>query len=57
MGKRLSKKIANKKTEAIKSSGANILASSCAGCEIQLIDGVIRHKMPVEVMHIMELLE
>jgi len=57
MGKGLSKKIANKKTEAIKSSGANILASSCAGYEIQLIDGVIRHKMPIEVMHIMELLE
>ena len=53
----LSKKIADKKMEAIKASGADIVASSCPGCEIQLIDGVIRNKMPVKVMHIMELLE
>ena len=53
----LSKKIADKKMEAIKSTGADIVASSCPGCEIQLIDGVIRNKMPVKVMHIMELLE
>lgn len=53
----LSKKIADKKMEAIKSTGADIVASSCPGCEIQLIDGVIRNKMPVKVMHIIELLE
>jgi len=53
----LSKKIADKKMEAIKASGADIVASSCPGCEIQLIDGVIRNKMPVKVMHIIELLE
>jgi len=53
----LSKKIADKKIEAIKASGADIVASSCPGCEIQLIDGTIRNKMPVKVMHIMELLE
>ncbi len=53
----LSKKIADKKIEAIKASGADIVASSCPGCEIQLIDGVIRNKMPVKVMHIIELLE
>ncbi|GAI45843.1 unnamed protein product [marine sediment metagenome] len=43
--------------EAIKSTGADIVVSSCPGCEIQLVDGIIRNKMPVKVMHIMELLE
>jgi glycolate oxidase iron-sulfur subunit len=52
----LSKKIADKKVEAIKSTGADIVASSCPGCEIQLIDSLLRNKVPVKVMHIMELL-
>jgi len=53
----LSKKIADKKMESIKSTGADIVVSSCPGCEIQLIDGAIRNKLPVKVMHIMELLK
>jgi len=53
----LSKKIADKKMEAIKATGADIVATACPGCEIQLIDGVIMNKIPVEVRHIMELLE
>ena len=53
----LSKNIADKKMEAIKSTGADIVVSSCPGCEIQLIDGTIRNKMPVKVMHIIDLLE
>jgi glycolate oxidase iron-sulfur subunit len=52
----LSKKIADKKVEAIKSTGADIVVSSCPGCEIQLVDSVLRNKLPVKVMHIMELL-
>ena len=52
----LSKKIADKKVEAIKSTGADIVVSSCPGCEIQLIDSLLRNKVPVKVMHIMELL-
>lgn len=52
----LAKKIADKKVEAIKASGAEIVVSSCPGCEIQLIDSILRHKLPVKVMHIMELL-
>jgi putative transposase len=46
----------DKKVEAIKSTGADIGASSCPGCEIQLIDSLLRNKVPVKVMHIMELL-
>ena len=53
----LSKKIADKKVESIRSTGADIVVSSCPGCEIQLIDSTIRNKLPVKVMHIMELLQ
>jgi glycolate oxidase iron-sulfur subunit len=53
----LSKKIADKKVAAIKSTGADIVVSSCPGCEIQLIDSLLRNKVPVKVMHIMELLK
>ena len=53
----LSKKIADKKMETIKASQADIVATACPGCMIQLIDNTIRHKMPVQIMHLMELLE
>jgi len=53
----LSKKIADKKMAGINATGADIIATDCPGCQIQLIDNTIRHKMPVKVMHIMELLE
>jgi Fe-S oxidoreductase len=53
----LSKDIADKKVESIKSTGADIVVSSCPGCEIQLIDSTMRNKLPVKVMHIMELIE
>ncbi len=53
----LSKKIADKKMETIKESGADIVVTDCPGCQIQLMDNAIRHKLPVKVMHIMELLQ
>ena len=53
----LSKEIADKKAASIKSTGADIVVSSCPGCEIQLIDSTVRNKVPVKVMHIMELIE
>ncbi|MBA7572912.1 Lactate utilization protein A [subsurface metagenome] len=53
----LSKQIADKKVEAIKSTGADIVVSGCPGCEIQLIDSMVRNRVPVKVMHIMELLQ
>jgi glycolate oxidase iron-sulfur subunit len=51
----LSKEIADKKAASIKSTGADIVVTSCPGCEIQLIDSLVRNKLPVKVMHIMEL--
>jgi glycolate oxidase iron-sulfur subunit len=53
----LSKKIADKKMETIKESGADIVAVGCPGCMIQLIDNTVRHGMQVEVKHIAELIE
>lgn len=53
----LSKGIAAKKIADIKASGADIVVTDCPGCQIQLIDGIIRNKLPMKVLHIMELLE
>jgi glycolate oxidase iron-sulfur subunit len=53
----LSKAIADKKLDSIEATGADIVVSSCPGCQIQLIDGVLRRKLPVKVMHIMELID
>jgi glycolate oxidase iron-sulfur subunit len=53
----LSKRIADKKIADIKSTGADIVVTDCPGCQIQLIDSIIRHGMPQKVMHIMELFE
>lgn len=53
----LSKKIADKKMEGIKATGADIVATGCPGCEIQLLDGAVRNKLPVQVKHLMELIE
>ncbi|MDD4859774.1 MAG: (Fe-S)-binding protein [Dehalococcoidales bacterium] len=53
----LSQKIADKKVEGIKATGADIVVTGCPGCQIQRMDNTMRHKVPVKVMHIMELLE
>ena len=53
----ISKQIADKKVEGIKSTGADIVATGCPGCEIQLLDGAVRNKVPYKVMHLMELLK
>jgi glycolate oxidase iron-sulfur subunit len=53
----LSGKIAKKKVDGITGTGADIVVTGCPGCEIQLIDNLIKHNKNVRVMHIMELLE
>jgi glycolate oxidase iron-sulfur subunit len=45
-----------KKMESIKKTGAQIVVTSCPGCLIQLRDGARRHGLPVEVMHISQLI-
>ena len=37
-------------------AGANVLATSCPACIIQLAYGVRRHKLPVRVCHLSELI-
>ena len=53
----LSKKIGDKKAAHIKDTGADIVATACPGCMIQLTDAMKRNKMPQKVMHIMELMK
>jgi glycolate oxidase iron-sulfur subunit len=53
----LSTKIADKKLKNLIDTEADIVVSGCPGCEIQLMDTIARHKLPIRVMHIMELLE
>ena len=45
-----------KKMESIKKTGAKIVVTSCPGCIIQLRDGAQRHGLPIEVMHISQLI-
>lgn len=52
----ISKNIAARKLQSIQDTGADIVVSGCPGCEIQLMDAIARNKLPVKVMHIMELL-
>ncbi|MGD0235328.1 MAG: (Fe-S)-binding protein [Syntrophorhabdales bacterium] len=53
----LTKKIADKKMDGIKATGADIVVTACPGCMINLIDNVTRSKMPQRVHHILELVE
>ena len=49
--------IQNKKMQSIIKTGAQVVVTSCPGCLIQLKDGVRRNKLPVEVMHISQLIQ
>ncbi len=48
--------IQSRKMESIKKTGARVVVTSCPGCMIQLMDGVRRHGLNVEVMHISQLI-
>jgi glycolate oxidase iron-sulfur subunit len=45
-----------KKMQSIRKTGAQIVVTSCPGCLIQLRDGARRHGLPIEVMHISQLI-
>jgi len=53
----LTKKIAGKKMDGIKATGADIVVTACPGCMINLIDNVLLNKMPQKVHHFLELVE
>jgi glycolate oxidase iron-sulfur subunit len=50
----LSLKILDRKMEDIKSTGAEIVVTSCSGCMLQLKDGAHQKGMKVEVLHLVE---
>lgn len=51
----VSQKIADHKANAVSASGADIIATACPGCIIQLRDALSRHNLDVEVVHIGQL--
>jgi glycolate oxidase iron-sulfur subunit len=53
----LTKKIADKKMDGIKATGADIVVTACPGCMINLIDNALRNKMSQKVYHLLELVE
>jgi glycolate oxidase iron-sulfur subunit len=53
----LSRKIAQKKLDSIKATGADYILTDCPGCQVQLLDGIMQNGMTQKVMHIMELFE
>ncbi len=53
----LTKKIAKKKMDGIKSTNADIVVTACPGCMVNLLDNVHHNKMPQKVYHLLELVE
>jgi len=53
----LSQQIDDRKMDTVEETGADILATGCPGCQVQLTDNALRRKLPVKVMHIMDVLE
>lgn len=52
----LSINITKRKIDSIKASGADIVATACPGCMVQLRDGLHKYGVDVKVMHVVELL-
>ena len=53
----LTKKIADKKLESVRSTEADIVVTACPGCMINLADNIQRAEMPQKVCHLMDLIE
>lgn len=47
--------IQTQKMDAVRRSGARTVVTACPGCMLQLLDGVRRHHLDVEVVHISRL--
>lgn len=52
-----SSRVLQRKTDNIASTGADYVASGCPGCQMQLIAGVKRQGLPVQVVHPIALLD
>lgn len=53
----LSKKILQRKLDDIDATKAEVVATSCMGCMIQLRDGIHGRKMGTQVVHLVEMLD
>lgn len=54
---RVSCALGEAKVEAIRASGADIVATACPGCILQLQDQLARNKMDTRVMHVIQIYE
>ena len=52
----ISLELQRKKIESIKESGAQIVATECPGCMLQIAEGIKRFSLPVQVLHVAQLL-
>lgn len=52
----MSMDVMKRKAESIRDSGAEVVATACPGCIVQLRDGLHRHGVNVDVKHVVELL-
>jgi len=53
----LSKKILQRKLDDIEATKAEIVATGCMGCMVQLRDGIHGRKMGTQVIHLVEMLD
>ncbi len=53
----ITKKIAAKKMDGIKATGADIVVTDCPGCMLNLTDAVYHNNMSQKVYHLLELVE
>ncbi|MBI5887282.1 MAG: (Fe-S)-binding protein [Deltaproteobacteria bacterium] len=52
----LSIEITKRKAESVRDSGAEVVATACPGCIVQIRDGLHRYGVDAEVKHVVELL-
>jgi iron-sulfur cluster protein len=52
----ISSGIQAKKIEHIRESGAEVVVTDCPGCVLQIESGALRAKLPIQVMHLSDLL-
>jgi len=53
----LSLKILGRKIEAIEETGADVVATACSGCLLQLMDGLHQQGLKKEVRHLVEMVD
>ncbi len=53
----ISMMVLDRKMENVARTGAQVLATACPGCAMQLGHGVRRHRLPVRVKHVVEILD